>query len=102
MLPGVAAGAGVVPGKTCIEIVRDPYIAAAWVGFAGFDVAIALGLQDAARLFEHAQGGLQVLLAVRLATVDRPRPFGVELRGSWARGEGEPRVRVRGVFCFYF
>jgi tRNA A-37 threonylcarbamoyl transferase component Bud32 len=26
---------------------------------------------------------LAVLLAVRLATVDRPRPFGVELRGSW-------------------
>ena len=27
---------------------------------------------------------LAVLLVVRLATVDRPRPFGVELRGSWA------------------
>jgi tRNA A-37 threonylcarbamoyl transferase component Bud32 len=27
---------------------------------------------------------LAVLLAVSLATVDRPRPFGVELRGSWA------------------
>jgi tRNA A-37 threonylcarbamoyl transferase component Bud32/membrane-associated phospholipid phosphatase len=27
---------------------------------------------------------LAVLLAVRLATVDRPRPFGVDLRGSWA------------------
>jgi tRNA A-37 threonylcarbamoyl transferase component Bud32 len=27
---------------------------------------------------------LAVLLAVRLATADRPRPFGVELRGSWA------------------
>src|SRR5215207_2047142 len=27
---------------------------------------------------------LVVLLAVRLATVDRSRPFGVELRGSWA------------------
>jgi len=27
---------------------------------------------------------LVVLLAVRLATVDRPRPFGVDLRGSWA------------------
>src|SRR5215211_1691394 len=27
---------------------------------------------------------LLVLLVVRLATVDRPRPFGVELRGSWA------------------
>ena len=27
---------------------------------------------------------LAVLLAVRLATVDRPRPFGVELRGSSA------------------
>ncbi len=27
---------------------------------------------------------LAVLLAIRLATVDRPRPFGVELRGSWA------------------
>jgi tRNA A-37 threonylcarbamoyl transferase component Bud32 len=27
---------------------------------------------------------LAVLVAVRLATVDRPRPFGVELRGSWA------------------
>jgi tRNA A-37 threonylcarbamoyl transferase component Bud32 len=27
---------------------------------------------------------LAVLLVVRQATVDRPRPFGVELRGSWA------------------
>jgi hypothetical protein len=27
---------------------------------------------------------LAVLLVVRLATVDRPRPFGVEQRGSWA------------------
>jgi len=27
---------------------------------------------------------LLVLLMVRLATVDRPRPFGVDLRGSWA------------------
>ncbi|HJU02739.1 MAG TPA: phosphatase PAP2 family protein, partial [Actinomycetes bacterium] len=27
---------------------------------------------------------LAVLLVVRLATVDRPRPFGVELQGSWA------------------
>jgi membrane-associated phospholipid phosphatase len=27
---------------------------------------------------------LAVLLAVRLATVDRPRPFGVDLRASWA------------------
>src|SRR5215203_1698809 len=27
---------------------------------------------------------LAVLLVVRLATVDRPRPFGVELGGSWA------------------
>jgi tRNA A-37 threonylcarbamoyl transferase component Bud32/membrane-associated phospholipid phosphatase len=27
---------------------------------------------------------LVVLLVVRLATVDRPRPFGVDLRGSWA------------------
>jgi tRNA A-37 threonylcarbamoyl transferase component Bud32/membrane-associated phospholipid phosphatase len=27
---------------------------------------------------------LAVLLTVRLATVDRPRPFGVDLRGSWA------------------
>jgi tRNA A-37 threonylcarbamoyl transferase component Bud32 len=27
---------------------------------------------------------LAVLVAVRLATVDRPRPFGVDLRGSWA------------------
>jgi tRNA A-37 threonylcarbamoyl transferase component Bud32/membrane-associated phospholipid phosphatase len=27
---------------------------------------------------------LAVLLAVRLAMVDRPRPFGVDLRGSWA------------------
>jgi membrane-associated phospholipid phosphatase len=26
---------------------------------------------------------LAVLLVVRLATVDRPRPFGVDLRGSW-------------------
>jgi len=26
---------------------------------------------------------LAILLVVRLATVDRPRPFGVELRGSW-------------------
>src|SRR6266508_4067399 len=27
---------------------------------------------------------LAVLLAVRLAAVDRPRPFGVDIRGTWA------------------
>ena len=41
----------------------------------------------ASRRFRHllvfVGSFLAVLVVVRLATVDRPRPFGVELRGSW-------------------
>jgi tRNA A-37 threonylcarbamoyl transferase component Bud32 len=47
-------------------------------------VIALLGLRRIRHLLVFMGSFLAVLLAVRLATVDRPRPFGVELRGSWA------------------
>jgi tRNA A-37 threonylcarbamoyl transferase component Bud32/membrane-associated phospholipid phosphatase len=43
-----------------------------------------LGLRRFRHLIVFMGSFFAVLLAVRLATVDRPRPFGVDLRGSWA------------------
>jgi tRNA A-37 threonylcarbamoyl transferase component Bud32/membrane-associated phospholipid phosphatase len=43
-----------------------------------------LALRRVRHLVVFVGSFLVVLLAVRLATVDRPRPFGVDLRGSWA------------------
>jgi tRNA A-37 threonylcarbamoyl transferase component Bud32 len=47
-------------------------------------VIALLGLRRFRHLLVFVGSFLAVLLVVRLATVDRPRPFGVELRGSWA------------------
>jgi tRNA A-37 threonylcarbamoyl transferase component Bud32 len=47
-------------------------------------VIALLGLRRIRHLLVFMGSFLAVLLAVRLATVDRPRPFGVDLRGSWA------------------
>jgi tRNA A-37 threonylcarbamoyl transferase component Bud32/membrane-associated phospholipid phosphatase len=47
-------------------------------------VVALLALRRIRHLVVFMGSFLAVLLAVRLATVDRPRPFGVDLRGSWA------------------
>jgi tRNA A-37 threonylcarbamoyl transferase component Bud32/membrane-associated phospholipid phosphatase len=47
-------------------------------------VIALLGLRRIRHLLVFMGSFLVVLLVVRLATVDRPRPFGVELQGSWA------------------
>jgi tRNA A-37 threonylcarbamoyl transferase component Bud32 len=47
-------------------------------------VVALLALRRFRHLLVFVGSFLAVLLVVRLATVDRPRPFGVELRGSWA------------------
>jgi membrane-associated phospholipid phosphatase len=47
-------------------------------------VIALLALRRIRHLLVFVGSFLAVLLVVRLATVDRPRPFGVELRGSWA------------------
>ena len=58
---------------------------AAVVGVVRWGILVALlVLRRFRHLVVFVGSFLAVLLAVRLATVDRPRPFGVELRGSWA------------------
>ena len=47
-------------------------------------VIALLALRRFRHLLVFVGSFLAVLLLVRLATVDRPRPFGVDLRGSWA------------------
>src|SRR5687768_3412944 len=47
-------------------------------------VIALLALRRFRHLLVFVGSFLAVLLVVRLATVDRPRPFGVDLRGSWA------------------
>jgi tRNA A-37 threonylcarbamoyl transferase component Bud32/membrane-associated phospholipid phosphatase len=47
-------------------------------------VVALLALRRFRHLLVFVGSFLAVLLVVRLATVDRPRPFGVDLRGSWA------------------
>jgi tRNA A-37 threonylcarbamoyl transferase component Bud32/membrane-associated phospholipid phosphatase len=55
------------------------------VGALRWGILLALlVLRRFRHLFVFVGSFLAVLLAVRLTTVDRPRPFGVDLRGSWA------------------
>jgi tRNA A-37 threonylcarbamoyl transferase component Bud32/membrane-associated phospholipid phosphatase len=55
------------------------------VGALRWGILLALlALRRFRHLLVFVGSFLAVLLAVRLATVDRPRPFGVDLRGSWA------------------
>ena len=54
------------------------------VGALRWGTVIALlALRRFRHLMVFVGSFLAVLLVVRLATVDRPRPFGVDLRGSW-------------------
>jgi tRNA A-37 threonylcarbamoyl transferase component Bud32 len=75
-----------LPGLTgLMEAIMASTGSAAVVGVVRWGVLVALlVLRRFRHLVVFVGSFLAVLLAVRLATVDRPRPFGVELRGSWA------------------
>jgi tRNA A-37 threonylcarbamoyl transferase component Bud32/membrane-associated phospholipid phosphatase len=75
-----------LPGLTgLMEAIVASTGSAAVVGVVRWGVLVALlVLRRIRHLVVFVGSFLAVLLAVRLATVDRPRPFGVELRGSWA------------------
>ena len=75
-----------LPGLTgLMEAIIASTGSAAVVGVVRWGVLVALlVLRRFRHLVVFVGSFLAVLLAVRLATVDRPRPFGVELRGSWA------------------
>ena len=75
-----------LPGLTgAMEAIVASTGSAAVVGVVRWGVLVALlVLRRFRHLVVFVGSFLAVLLAVRLATVDRPRPFGVELRGSWA------------------
>ena len=75
-----------LPGLTgLMEAIVASTGSAAVVGVVRWGVLVALlVLRRFRHLVVFVGSFLAVLLAVRLATVDRPRPFGVELRGSWA------------------
>ena len=74
-----------VPGLTgLMEAIVASTGSAGVVGAVRWGTLIALlALRRFRHLVVFVGSFLAVLLAVRLATVDRPRPFGVELRGSW-------------------
>jgi len=75
-----------LPGLTgAMEAIVASTGSAAVVGVVRWGVLVALlVLRRFRHLVVFVGSFLAVLVAVRLATVDRPRPFGVELRGSWA------------------
>jgi tRNA A-37 threonylcarbamoyl transferase component Bud32/membrane-associated phospholipid phosphatase len=75
-----------LPGLTgLMEAIVASTGSAGAIGFLRWGVLLALlGLRRVRHLVVFVGSFLAVLLAVRLATVDRPRPFGVDLRGSWA------------------
>ena len=75
-----------LPGLTgLMEAIMASTGSAAVVGVVRWGVLVALlVLRRFRHLVVFVGSFLAVLLAVRLATVDRPRPFGVEPRGSWA------------------
>jgi tRNA A-37 threonylcarbamoyl transferase component Bud32/membrane-associated phospholipid phosphatase len=75
-----------LPGLTGL---MEAIVASTWsvgvVGVVRWATLLALlGLRRIRHLVVFVGSFLAVLLAVRLATVDRPRPFGVDLRGGWA------------------
>jgi tRNA A-37 threonylcarbamoyl transferase component Bud32/membrane-associated phospholipid phosphatase len=74
-----------LPGLTgLMEAVVASTGSAGMIGALRWGTVIALlALRRFRHLVVFVGSFLAVLLAVRLATVDRPRPFGVELRGSW-------------------
>jgi tRNA A-37 threonylcarbamoyl transferase component Bud32/membrane-associated phospholipid phosphatase len=75
-----------LPGLTgLMEAVVASTGSVGMVGALRWATVIALlALRRFRHLLVFVGSFLAVLLVVRLATVDRPRPFGVELRGSWA------------------
>jgi len=75
-----------LPGLTgLMEAIVASTGSAAVVGVVRWGVLVALlVLRRFRHLVVFVGSFLAVLVAVRLATVDRPRPFGVDLRGSWA------------------
>jgi tRNA A-37 threonylcarbamoyl transferase component Bud32/membrane-associated phospholipid phosphatase len=75
-----------LPGLTgLMEAIVASTGSAATIAVLRWGILLALlGLRRFRHLAVFVGSFLAVLLAVRLATVDRPRPFGVELRGGWA------------------
>jgi tRNA A-37 threonylcarbamoyl transferase component Bud32/membrane-associated phospholipid phosphatase len=75
-----------VPGMTgLMEVIVASTGSAGMISLLRWATLIALlVLRRLRHLVVFVASFLAVLLVVRLATVDRPRPFGVELRGSWA------------------
>jgi tRNA A-37 threonylcarbamoyl transferase component Bud32/membrane-associated phospholipid phosphatase len=74
-----------LPGLTgLMEAVVASTGSAGMIGALRWGTLVALlALRRFRHLVVFVGSFLAVLLVVRLATVDRPRPFGVELRGSW-------------------
>jgi tRNA A-37 threonylcarbamoyl transferase component Bud32/membrane-associated phospholipid phosphatase len=75
-----------LPGLTgLMEAIVASTGSAGMIGALRWGTLLALlALRRIRHLVVFVVSFLAVLLAVRLATVDRPRPFGVDLRGSWA------------------
>jgi tRNA A-37 threonylcarbamoyl transferase component Bud32/membrane-associated phospholipid phosphatase len=75
-----------LPGLTgLMEAIVASTGSAGMIGVLRWGTLVALlALRRFRHLVVFVGSFLAVLLAVRLAVVDRPRPFGVELRGSWA------------------
>jgi tRNA A-37 threonylcarbamoyl transferase component Bud32/membrane-associated phospholipid phosphatase len=75
-----------LPGLTgLMEAIVASTGSAGMVGALRWGTLLALlALRRIRHLVVFVGSFLAVLLAVRVATVDRPRPFGVELRGGWA------------------
>jgi len=75
-----------LPGLTgLMEAIVASTGSAGMIGALRWGTLLALlALRRIRHLVVFVGSFLAVLLAVRLATVDRPRPFGVDLRGSWA------------------
>jgi len=75
-----------LPGLTgLMEAVVASTGSVGMVGALRWGILLALlALRRFRHLIVFVGSFLAVLLVVRLTTVDRPRPFGVELRGSWA------------------
>jgi membrane-associated phospholipid phosphatase len=75
-----------VPGLTgLMEAIVASIGSAGMIGVLRWGTLVALlVLRRFRHLLVFIGSFLAVLVVVRQATVDRPRPFGVELRGSWA------------------
>ncbi len=75
-----------LPGLTgLMETIVASTGSAAAIAVLRWGILLALlGLRRFRHLLVFMGSFFAVLLAVRLATADRPRPFGVELRGGWA------------------